>query len=217
MFFSDICNFTLLSNKLTAIGMLDWIGYIFSVMDTIAEFHKIYKVKTVGDAYFAVAGPPSLIDGTSDESHALRTLRFASDCVQVFSGNYTHPDQVQSLKAIAKHSAILTHEQRATNRRANRTRESSEVPSTMSGNTASTGASSGGEYGNRFQCAMRYGIASGPITMGVLQGKRPNFDVWGKTVNMAARMEALSHFLDFSLNIFFPCIFSALWKLWLLF
>ena len=38
----------------------------------------------------------------------------------------------------------------------------------------------------------RYGIAVGPVSMGVLQGKRPAFDIWGKTVNLAARMEVAS-------------------------
>eukprot|EP00667_Euglena_gracilis_P007389 EG_transcript_7461 len=37
---------------------------------------------------------------------------------------------------------------------------------------------------------MRYGVASGPITAGVLQGKTPLFDIWGKTVNLASRMES---------------------------
>ena len=39
-------------------------------------------------------------------------------------------------------------------------------------------------------CLMRYGIAAGPITGGVLQGKTPMFDIWGKTVNLASRMES---------------------------
>jgi len=40
------------------------------------------------------------------------------------------------------------------------------------------------------RCIMRYGIAAGPITAGVLPGKTPLFDVWGKTVNLASRMES---------------------------
>ena len=35
----------------------------------------------------------------------------------------------------------------------------------------------------------RSNIASGPVTVGVLPGKCPAFDVWGKTVNLASRME----------------------------
>jgi len=37
---------------------------------------------------------------------------------------------------------------------------------------------------------MSYGIASGPVIAGVLQGKSPMFDIWGKTVNLASRMQS---------------------------
>ena len=40
------------------------------------------------------------------------------------------------------------------------------------------------------RCVMRYGVASGPVTAGVLQGKAPLFDIWGKTVNLASRLES---------------------------
>ena len=40
------------------------------------------------------------------------------------------------------------------------------------------------------RCIMRYGIATGPVTAGVLQGKAPMFDIWGKTVNLASRLES---------------------------
>ena len=43
---------------------------------------------------------------------------------------------------------------------------------------------------NAMTCIMRYGIAAGPVTAGVLQGKTPMFDIWGKTVNLASRMES---------------------------
>ena len=56
MFFSDIVNFSMFSNKLNSFELLEWIGYVFRVMDHTADFHKIYKVKTIGDAFFAIAG-----------------------------------------------------------------------------------------------------------------------------------------------------------------
>jgi hypothetical protein len=41
-------------------------------------------------------------------------------------------------------------------------------------------------------CTMSYGIVVGPVTAGVLQGKSPMFDIWGKTVNLASRMQSTS-------------------------
>nr|WP_246261444.1 adenylate/guanylate cyclase domain-containing protein [Alteromonas ponticola] len=38
-------------------------------------------------------------------------------------------------------------------------------------------------------CTIRIGIAMGSVTGGVIGSQRPCFDVWGKTVNRAARLE----------------------------
>lgn len=37
---------------------------------------------------------------------------------------------------------------------------------------------------------LRIGIASGPVVAGVIGSNRVSFDIWGKTVNLAARLEA---------------------------
>jgi len=37
---------------------------------------------------------------------------------------------------------------------------------------------------------MRDGMAAGPFTAGVLQGKTPLFDICGQTVNLASRMDS---------------------------
>eukprot|EP00906_Rhabdomonas_costata_P001083 RCo001628 len=65
MFFSDICNFSMISNRLTAEEMLGWIGYVFFVMDHVADHYYVHKIKTIGDAYFAISGLPGL--GPSSE------------------------------------------------------------------------------------------------------------------------------------------------------
>lgn len=43
-------------------------------------------------------------------------------------------------------------------------------------------------YGRNFQ--MRIGLAyGGPVIAGVIGSKKPQYDIWGKIVNLAARMD----------------------------
>ena len=222
MFFSDICNFSGISNRLTAEEMLGWIGYVFFVMDHVADHFYVHKIKTIGDAYFAISGLPGLgpsagssgaeAEGSREPagSASLRMLQFASVCAQVFSGKYLHPEAGQCLQAIAATSAVLRKEQRramAAQRR--RSGASSAQLSSARGSQAA-----GESVPASGKCAMRYGVACGPVTVGVLQGKCPAFDVWGKTVNLASRMEvsALCSFAFFqwdqrSLQVVCACPF----------
>ena len=211
MFFSDICNFSGISNRLSAEEMLGWIGYVFFVMDHVAEHYYVHKIKTIGDAYFAISGLPGLgptRDSEPPGSHSLRMLQFASVCAQVFSGKYEHPEAGSCLAAISETSAVLQKEQKramAKRRASGTTTSSAATPRhgealakrRTSGSTMKSGAHSAGppRHGDQTEkqlsghCAMRYGVASGPVTVGVLPGKCPAFDVWGKTVNLASRME----------------------------
>jgi len=46
---------------------------------------------------------------------------------------------------------------------------------------------------HKVDIALRIGIASGPVLAGVIGAKRLIYDVWGNTVNLASRLENLSH------------------------
>ena len=83
-------------------------------MDQVADFHQIYKVKTIGDAFFAIAGLPHTIaiaEGQRDD-HTLRMMKFTCHCIQIFSGKYIHPEAQTLLQAAATKNSLLQRQQR---------------------------------------------------------------------------------------------------------
>ncbi len=85
VFFSDIVSFTELSQSVTAEELVALLNGIFSHFDQLARKHGLEKIKTIGDAYMAVAGAPVRV-----EDHAARAASFAVD-VANFMENYRTP------------------------------------------------------------------------------------------------------------------------------
>jgi len=56
--FADIVDFTRLSARMSPEDLVMLLNDVFSVFDRLAEKHGLEKVKTIGDAYMAVAGLP---------------------------------------------------------------------------------------------------------------------------------------------------------------
>ena len=54
--FTDFKGFTQASEKMTANELVDELNYCFKGFDRIMEKYGIEKIKTIGDAYMAVAG-----------------------------------------------------------------------------------------------------------------------------------------------------------------
>uniref|UniRef100_UPI00286C53A4 adenylate/guanylate cyclase domain-containing protein n=1 Tax=Armatimonas sp. TaxID=1872638 RepID=UPI00286C53A4 len=56
--FADIVNFTPLAAQLSAEQIVALLNEVFSAFDTLAQKYGLEKIKTIGDAYMAVAGAP---------------------------------------------------------------------------------------------------------------------------------------------------------------
>lgn len=56
--FTDLVGFTELSARLPAAALVEILNEIFSEFDALAAKHGVEKIKTIGDAYLAVAGIP---------------------------------------------------------------------------------------------------------------------------------------------------------------
>jgi class 3 adenylate cyclase len=69
--FADVVGFTHLSSQISAAELVVLLNLLFSIFDEIAEKNGVEKIKTIGDAYMAAAGLPTL---RSDHAEAIANL-----------------------------------------------------------------------------------------------------------------------------------------------
>ncbi|MBS1561635.1 MAG: tetratricopeptide repeat protein [Bacteroidetes bacterium] len=81
VFFSDIVGFTPLSASIPPEQLVTALNTVFTVFDGLAREHGLEKIKTIGDAYMAVAGVPEVC-----EDHADRAAQFALDVLAAMPG-----------------------------------------------------------------------------------------------------------------------------------
>ncbi|NDJ53046.1 MAG: response regulator [Chloroflexi bacterium] len=72
--FADLVGFTTMASDATPVELIDRLNLIFSVFDEASERHGLEKIKTIGDAYMAVAGVP-----IPDPNHAFAAAEVALD------------------------------------------------------------------------------------------------------------------------------------------
>ena len=126
--FGDIAGFTPWVGQTDADRVVSLLDDLFTRLDRVAARCGVEKIKTIGDAYMAVAGAPQ-----AQSDHAEIALRAAREML--------------AAAAEWRRDAGVDLE-------------------------------------------MRIGLASGPLVGGVIGQRRILFDLWGDTVNTAARMQS---------------------------
>lgn len=122
--FADIVDFTSFTENMKPEAVVDLLDAVFAEFDEVAERLGAEKIKTIGDAWMAVAG-----DDDCDKTIALLALAIR-DQIELFQNPVSgHPLKI------------------------------------------------------------RIGINSGRVVAGVIGRRKFAYDVWGDTVNVAARME----------------------------
>jgi class 3 adenylate cyclase len=126
--FADLAGFTPWTRETDPGQVVDFLDRLFSRFDNLAAECGVEKIKTIGDAYMAVAGAPE-----------------------------GRPDHASAAMELARGMLVAVADARA----------ESGVP-----------------------LDLRVGLASGPVVGGVIGEQRILFDLWGDTVNTAARMQS---------------------------
>ena len=126
--FTDFVNFTKVGERKGPQELVNELHACFKAFDDISGKYKIEKIKTVGDAYLAVAGLP-----IPDPEHAINAVRAAIEI------NRFMMERKQKLED--------------------------------------------------FTFEIRIGLHSGSAVAGIVGVKKYAYDIWGDTVNTAARME----------------------------
>ena len=78
--FTDLVGFTTLSADMKPSKVVELLNDIFIAFDEIVEYHNLEKIKTIGDAYMAVAGLPEPLEG-----HAVAACAAAKEMSTAFA------------------------------------------------------------------------------------------------------------------------------------
>lgn len=132
--FTDFVDFSLVSKDMEPLDLLRQLEKHFTVFDEIINRYQLEKIKTIGDAYMALAGVT--------ENKAYPEIRA---CLAALEIQQYIENEVQVAKAMGK------------------------------------------SYWD-----IRIGIHTGPLVAGIIGKSKFSFDVWGDSVNIAARAERVS-------------------------
>jgi len=100
--FMDLVNFTKLSSTISAQQLVYLLNAIFTAADGVMREFGMEKIKTIGDAYMAVAGAPTIqVDHAYRAAHAaLKLLDVMQNLVVTFPEDYGDRTWIESIPEI---------------------------------------------------------------------------------------------------------------------
>ncbi|MFN8360102.1 MAG: adenylate/guanylate cyclase domain-containing protein [Candidatus Kapaibacterium sp.] len=100
--FMDIVDFTPLASRITAQQLVHLLNAIFSAADGVMREFGLEKIKTIGDAYMAVAGAPIVQEDHAQRAAqaALKLMDVMENLVVVFPDNYGDKSWIETIPEI---------------------------------------------------------------------------------------------------------------------
>lgn len=160
--FADIVGFTAWSSARDPVQVFTLLETIYHAYDEIAKRRRVFKVETVGDCYVAAAGLPGTFTPLPFTRNPISFPHSHAPSILLISD--PRPD----------HALVMTRFARDCLYQFETMMEHLEVM--LGPETTDLG--------------MRFGLHSGPVTAGVLRGERSRFQLFGDTMNTAARIES---------------------------
>ena len=99
VFFSDIVGFTKISSDLDPKVLINELNTLFTAFDNIIEKNQCERIKTIGDAYFAVCGIPD-----ENTNHAHNMVRSALEIMTYLEEHNKNPDNIAWQIRVGIHS-----------------------------------------------------------------------------------------------------------------
>jgi adenylate cyclase len=175
--FIDICNFTIISSCLSARGLVRFLDELMSMIDALTEKRPgLMKIKTIGDAYFVVAGLSNAVNSFDDVTHVddlVSLIDFALDVQATIKAQKFKVKRLDDTSLIGlSESSLMSVRLNVENQRR------AEVLEQVF------------DSDGQLKIDIRIGIHYGDVVAGVVGKLRPQYDVWGDACNVAARVES---------------------------
>ena len=172
--FIDICDFTAISSAMTPDSAVRVLDEFFTLLDDLIEKHaSVVKIKTIGDAYFAVAGlandrtasarSDATVDADSDDARSTANLLALIEfCLDVQQSIAEHRFSVPEARAVGNVD---------TNRR--RTSDNADVDDAEEQRSRAIVHEMFGAADGSLRMRVRIGIHCGDVVAGVVGRKQP--------------------------------------------
>lgn len=161
VYFSDIVGFTRISAASTPMQVVQMLNSMYTLFDEISIKYNVFKVATIGDAYFVASGVP-----VRNRDHASEIADMAIELLRAAKG--------LSVSQLIQHSGTPQNPEHGSENLQLRIPENQHSP----------------KHSGSKNLQLRIGIHTGECVAGVIGTKMPRYLLFGDTVDLASCLES---------------------------